>query len=109
MDVKNEKNNGLLAGVSLPSSLRAPRVSVAPKTPFPFASNACHAGYWTYTLGARDFSSAVSALFTNKVTCAKSFSRGFAACGFGLGPKMCRPSANTEIPAASKKNLWYPE
>ena len=22
---------------------------------------------------------------------------------------MCRPSANTEIPAAREKNLWYPE
>ena len=36
VDVKNEKNNGLLAGVSLPSFSRAPRVSLAPKTPFPF-------------------------------------------------------------------------
>ena len=36
VDVKNEKNNGLLAGVSLPPSSRAPRVSLAPKTPFPF-------------------------------------------------------------------------
>ena len=36
VDVKNEKNNGLLAGVSLPPSLRAPRVSLAPKTPIPF-------------------------------------------------------------------------
>ena len=36
MDVQNEKNNGLLAGVSLPPSARAPRVSVAPKTPFSF-------------------------------------------------------------------------
>ena len=35
VDVKNEKNNGLLAGVSLPPSSRAPRVSLAPKTPFP--------------------------------------------------------------------------
>ena len=36
VDVKNEKNNGLLTGVSLPPSSRAPRVSLAPKTPFPF-------------------------------------------------------------------------
>ena len=36
MDVKNEKNNGLLAGVSLPPSSRAFRTSLAPKTPFPF-------------------------------------------------------------------------
>ena len=36
VDVKNEKNNGLLAGVSLPPSSRTSRVSLAPKTPFPF-------------------------------------------------------------------------
>ena len=49
------------------------------------------------TLGARDFSSAVS-VFCQVfiVTRAKSFSRSFAARGFGLRPKMCRPSANTE-------------
>ena len=35
VDVKNEKNNGFLAGVSLPPSSRAPHVSLAPKTPFP--------------------------------------------------------------------------
>ena len=34
--VKNEKYNGLLAGVSFPPSSRAPRVSLGPKTPFPF-------------------------------------------------------------------------
>ena len=34
---EKEKNNCLLAGVSLPPpSTRAPRVSLAPKTPFPF-------------------------------------------------------------------------
>ena len=38
VDVKNEKNNVLLAGVSLPPSLSAFRVSLAPKTPFPFPS-----------------------------------------------------------------------
>ena len=41
IDVKNEKNSGFLADVSLPPSLLAPRVSLAPKnpfhkTPFPF-------------------------------------------------------------------------
>ena len=36
VDVNNEKNNGFLAGVSLPPPSRAPRVSLAPKTPFPF-------------------------------------------------------------------------
>ena len=44
------------------------------------------------TLGARDFSSAVSGFCqVFIVTRAKSFSRGF-----GLQPKMCRPSANIE-------------
>ena len=32
---KNEKYNGLLVGVSFPPSSRAPRVSLAPKTPCP--------------------------------------------------------------------------
>ena len=36
VDVKNEKYNGLLASVSFPPSSRAPRVSLAPKTPFSF-------------------------------------------------------------------------
>ena len=36
MDVENEKYNRLLAGVSFPPSSCAPRVSPAPKTPFPF-------------------------------------------------------------------------
>ena len=35
VDVNKEKNNGFLAGVSLPPSWRAPRFSLAPKTPFP--------------------------------------------------------------------------
>ena len=39
VDVKNEKNNGLLAGISLPPSSRAPHISLAPKTPFPFPFN----------------------------------------------------------------------
>ena len=33
---KKEKYNGLLEGVSFPPSSRAPRVSLAPKIPFPF-------------------------------------------------------------------------
>ena len=42
------------------------------------------------TLGARDFSSAVSGFCqVFIVTCAKRFSRGF-----GLRPKLCRPSAD---------------
>ena len=41
------------------------------------------------TLGARDFSSAVSGFY-------QVFSRSCAARGFGLRPKMSRPSANTE-------------
>ena len=46
----DDPSHGFLAGVSLPPSSRAPRVSLAPKTPFPkapfpFPSNACHAGY----------------------------------------------------------------
>ena len=50
-----------------------------------------------FTLGARDFSSAVSGFCqVFIVTRAKSFSRGFAARGFGLRPKLCRPSANTK-------------
>ena len=49
------------------------------------------------TLGTRDFFSAVFGFFqVFIVTRAKSFSRGLAARGFGLRPKMCRPSANTE-------------
>ena len=37
VDGKNKKNNGLLAGVSLPPYSRARRFSLAAKTPFPFA------------------------------------------------------------------------
>ena len=44
VDVKNEKISGVVAGVSDPPSLRAPRASLAPKSPFPSLSNACHAG-----------------------------------------------------------------
>ena len=43
------------------------------------------------TLGARDFSSAVS-----------GFSQVFIVA------RSCRPSANTENPAAREKNLWCP-
>ena len=54
------------------------------------------------TLGARDFSSAVFGFcqffIVNR---AKSFSRGFAARGFGLRP-------TPKIPATRKKNLWHP-
>ena len=42
------------------------------------------------TLGARDFSSVVSGF------CQVFIVTRFAARGFGLRPKMCRPSANTE-------------
>ena len=50
------------------------------------------------TLGARDFSSAVSGFCqVFIVTRAKSF----AARGFGLRP-------TPKIPAAREKNLWYP-
>ena len=42
------------------------------------------------TLGARDFSSAVSSF------CQVFIATCFAARGFGLRPKMCRPSASAE-------------
>ena len=45
-----------------------------------------------YTLGARDFSSAVSGLCQVFIV----FLAASPARGFGLRPKMCRPSANTE-------------
>ena len=72
---------------------------------------------WTYTLGARDFSSAVSGFCqVFIVTRAKSFSRGkaksfsrsFATRGFGLRPKMCRPSANTEISHRKREKPLVP-
>ena len=45
VDVKIEKYNGLLAGVSFPPSSPSPRVSLVPKQlPFPSLSNAFHAG-----------------------------------------------------------------
>ena len=45
------------------------------------------------TMGARDFSSAVS---------------GFAALGFGLRPKTCRPSANTENSRRTREKPLVP-
>ena len=49
------------------------------------------------TLGVRDFCSTVSGFCqVFIVTRVKSFSRGFAAHGFDLRPKMCRPLANTK-------------
>ena len=44
VDVKNENNSSLVAGVSVPPYLQAPRVSLAPKFPFPSLLNTCHAG-----------------------------------------------------------------
>ena len=61
------------------------------------------------TLGARDFSSAVSGFFqVFIVTRAKSFSRGFAAREFGLRPKMCRPSANIENSSCTREKPLVP-
>ena len=61
------------------------------------------------TLGARDFSSSVSGF------CQVFIVTRFAARGFGLRPKMCRPSANTEnsslfpIPGInSRRRHWRP-
>ena len=48
------------------------------------------------TLGARDFSSAVSGF-------CEVFSRGF-----GLGPKMCRPSADTENSRRTREKPLVP-
>ena len=36
------------------------------------------------------------------------FSRGFAARGFGLRLKMCRPSASTENPRRTREKLLVP-
>ena len=56
------------------------------------------------TLGARDFSSAVSGFCqVFIVTRAKSFSRGF-----GLQPKMCRPSANIEHSRRTREKPLVP-
>ena len=61
------------------------------------------------TLGARDFSSAVSGFWqVFIVTHAKSFSRGFAARCFGLQPKMCRPSANIEHSRRTREKPLVP-
>ena len=57
------------------------------------------------TLGARDFSSAVSGFCqVFIVTRAKSF----ATCGLGLRPKMCRPSANPENSHRTRKKPLVP-
>ena len=57
------------------------------------------------TLGARDFSSAVSGFCqVFIVTRAKSF----AARGFGLRPKMCRPLANTENSRRTREKPLVP-
>ena len=56
------------------------------------------------TLGARDFSSAVSGFCqVFIVTRAKSFSRGF-----GLRPKTCRPSADTETSRRTREKPLVP-
>ena len=62
--------------------------------------NIKNAGLISTTLGARDFSSAVSGFCqVFIVTRAKSFSRGF-----GLRPKMCRPSAkHRKFPPHARK------
>ena len=51
------------------------------------------------TLGARDFSSAVSGFCQVFMGDPRVFSLGFAARGFGLRP-------TPKIPAAGEKNLW---
>ena len=54
------------------------------------------------TLGARDFSSAVSSfcqVFIVTRTCFR---------GFGLRPKMCRPSANTENSRRTREKPLVP-
>ena len=48
------------------------------------------------TVGARDFSSADSGFCQVYIVNPRVFSLGFAARGFGLRPKMFRPSANTK-------------
>ena len=58
------------------------------------------------TLGARDFSSAVSGFCqVFIVTRAKS---GFVAREFGLRPKICRPSANTENSRCTREKPLVP-
>ena len=56
------------------------------------------ASKWGHTLGARDFSSTVS-----------GFCQVFiAACGFGLRPKICRPSVNTENSRRTREKPLVP-
>ena len=54
------------------------------------------------TLGSRDFSSAVSGF------CQVFIVTRFAARGFGLRPKMCRPSANTENSRRTREKPLVP-
>ena len=54
------------------------------------------------TLGARDFSSAVSGF------CQVFIVARFAAREFGLRPKMCRPSANTENSRCTREKSLVP-
>ena len=54
------------------------------------------------TLGARDFSSAVSC-FCQVFIVTRAFIRGF-----GLRPKMCRPSANTENSRRTREKPLVP-
>ena len=54
------------------------------------------------TLGARDFSSAVSC-FCQVFIVTRAFFRGF-----GLRPKMCRPSANTENSRRTREKPLVP-
>ena len=53
------------------------------------------------TLGARDFSSAVSGL-------CQVFIVTRAACGLGLRPTMCRPSANTKNSRRTREKPLVP-
>ena len=55
--------------------------------------------HWSVNLGARDFSSAVSGF-------CQVF--GFATRGFGLRPKMCRPSTNTENSCRARERPLVP-
>ena len=60
----------------------------------------------TATLGARDFSSAVSGFC--QVFIVTRFSCSFAARRFGLRPKMCRPSDNTENSRRTREKPLVP-
>ena len=61
------------------------------------------------TLGVRDFCSTVSGFCqVFIVTRAKSFSRGFAARGFGLRLEMCQPLANTKNLCCTREKPLVP-